>query len=263
MDANLIDKCISSIQKASKIIVLTGAGISTSAGIPDFRSPETGLYHNLQKYHLPYPEAIFDIDYFIYHPEPFFELIRELRPGHYQPTPAHRFIRLLEEEGKLLRTYTQNIDGLERAAHIEKFIECHGTFQTATCLSCRKKYTLSAIETAIQNQEIPRCPCHPDSIIKPDVVFFGESLPMLFHTSIPLDFPQCDLLLVMGTSLTVYPVAGLIDEVLSTIPIFFLNNTPPPPSFNNRLQVILGHCDQLCMEIAAKAFGRKLTDTDR
>jgi len=108
-----IKEISSIIQKVHNIIILTGAGISTSAGIPDFRSPKTGLYANLQKYNLPYPEAIFDINYFKQNPKPFFELAKELFTGNYQPTSTHRFIRLLEEEGKLLRNYTQNIDGLE------------------------------------------------------------------------------------------------------------------------------------------------------
>ncbi|KAF3848061.1 hypothetical protein F7725_021089 [Dissostichus mawsoni] len=86
---------------------MVGAGISTSAGIPDFRSPGTGLYANLQKYNLPYPEAIFQIDYFKKHPEPFFALARELYPGQFKPTICHYFMKLLKDKGHLRRCYSQ------------------------------------------------------------------------------------------------------------------------------------------------------------
>jgi NAD-dependent deacetylase sirtuin 2 len=123
-------------EKCQNIIVMTGAGISTSAGIPDFRTPGTGLYDNLQKYQLPYPEAIFDISYFMRKPEPFFELSRELFPGLYKPTPCHHFIKLLQDQNVLLRNYTQNIDMLERLAKVEDrfLVEAHGSFHKARCV---------------------------------------------------------------------------------------------------------------------------------
>ncbi|KAJ8298618.1 hypothetical protein KUTeg_022678 [Tegillarca granosa] len=97
------------------VVVVAGAGISTPSGIPDFRSPGTGLYDNLQQYRIPYPEAIFDIDYFHQNPRPFFTLAKELYPtGKYRPNYIHYFVRLLHDKGLLLRMYTQNIDGLER-----------------------------------------------------------------------------------------------------------------------------------------------------
>jgi hypothetical protein len=98
----------------SRIIVVAGAGLSVAAGIPDFRTPGTGLYDNLQKYNLPYPEAVFDLDFFAKHPQPFVQLARELWPGLvFRPTLTHSFLTLLHQKGLLLRCYTQNIDGLE------------------------------------------------------------------------------------------------------------------------------------------------------
>lgn len=115
-----------------------------AAGIPDFRSPGSGLYHNLQKYKLPHPQAIFELDFFIENPKPFFELAKELFPGSFKPTISHYFIRLLLEKKILLRHYSQNIDTLERVAGIpeDRIVEAHGTFYTGHCLKCRKEYSL-------------------------------------------------------------------------------------------------------------------------
>ena len=118
--------------KAKKICLMTGAGISVSAGIPDFRTPGTGLYDNLKKYDLPKPEAIFDIEFFREDPTPFYDLARDLLPSNYHPTPMHHFIRLLQDKGLLLRCYTQNIDTLERQAGVksEYLIEAHANTNT-------------------------------------------------------------------------------------------------------------------------------------
>ncbi|XP_063566902.1 NAD-dependent protein deacetylase sirtuin-3, mitochondrial isoform X11 [Gorilla gorilla gorilla] len=97
-----------------RVVVMVGAGISTPSGIPDFRSPGSGLYSNLQQYDLPYPEAIFELPFFFHNPKPFFTLAKELYPGNYKPNVTHYFLRLLHDKGLLLRLYTQNIDGLER-----------------------------------------------------------------------------------------------------------------------------------------------------
>lgn len=100
------------------VVVMAGAGVSVSSGIPDFRSPGTGLYDNLQEYGLPYPEAVFDVGYFPSNPWPFYRLCRELWPGNFEPTPAHWFVRALDDRGVLLRCYTQNIDSLEALAGV-------------------------------------------------------------------------------------------------------------------------------------------------
>lgn len=162
----------------------------------------------------------------------------------------------MEEEGKLIRNYTQNIDGLEKAANIQKVVNCHGTFQTATCLSCGKKYELDDIKEEIRAGRVPYCNCHPKSIIKPDVVFFGEAMPAIFFDSARLDFPIADLLLIMGTSLNVYPVAGLVEAVEPDCPIILINKTPPPPT--KKMELLLGNCDEICTELARLAFKRAL-----
>ncbi|XP_058813876.1 NAD-dependent protein deacetylase Sirt2-like [Topomyia yanbarensis] len=196
-----------------KIVTMVGAGISTSAGIPDFRSPDTGLYNNLWKYNLPYPQAIFELEYFYQNPKPFFQLAKELYPGTFKPTPSHYFVKLLEQKGLLIRHYTQNIDTLERIAGIneDKIVEAHGTFFTNHCLQCKAAYSLEFVKEKIFADEIPTCSC--GGVIKPDIVFFGEGLPERFHVLPHKDFAECDLLIIMGTSLTVQPFASLVEYV--------------------------------------------------
>ncbi|XP_072130606.1 NAD-dependent protein deacetylase sirtuin-2 isoform X1 [Mobula birostris] len=213
-------------KKCENIICMVGAGISTSAGIPDFRSPGTGLYHNLQKYNLPYPEAIFEMGYFKQNPEPFFALAKELYPGQFKPTLSHYFIRMLRDKGLLLRCYTQNIDTLERVVGLkeEDLIEAHGTFFTSHCTNsaCRKQYNLDWMKTQIFTKPSPKCE-ECDSVVKPDIVFFGESLPHRFFATMDSDFPKCDLLIVLGTSLQVQPFASLINRVSKSTPRLLIN----------------------------------------
>jgi NAD+-dependent protein deacetylase sirtuin 2 len=198
----------------TNIVTMVGAGISTSAGIPDFRSPTSGLYSNLQKYNLPYPEAIFEVDYFRENPQPFFQLAKELYPGSFKPTPSHYFVKLLQDKGLLIRHYTQNIDTLERIAGIkeDKLVEAHGSFATNHCLDCQESYTSEWVKEEIFKDNVPTCK-NCNGIVKPDIVFFGENLPERFHVLPHRDFKQCDLLIIMGTSLQVQPFASLIDYV--------------------------------------------------
>ncbi|XP_055519583.1 NAD-dependent protein deacetylase sirtuin-2 isoform X2 [Leucoraja erinacea] len=213
-------------KKCDKIICMVGAGISTSAGIPDFRSPGTGLYHNLQKYDLPYPESIFEMGFFKQNPEPFFALAKELYPGQFKPTVCHYFIRMLRDKGLLLRCYTQNIDTLERVVGLkdEDLIEAHGTFYTSHCTNstCRKQYNLDWMKTQIFTKPLPKCELC-DSVVKPDIVFFGESLPPRFFATMESDFPACDLLIILGTSLQVQPFASLVNRVSKSTPRLFIN----------------------------------------
>lgn len=183
--------------KAKKICFCTGAGISVSAGIPDFRTKGTGLYDNLQKYDLPTPESIFDYSYFCDDPTPFYDLSRDLLPSNFKPTPVHYFIKLMENKGLLLRCYTQNIDTLEQQAGVsaERVIEAHGSFATATCTKCNAKYSQEYYRDRVVNctdgvtnangEKIPWCRCISEITeeesgevkqckgnIKPDIVFF-------------------------------------------------------------------------------------------
>ncbi|KAI0237180.1 NAD-dependent protein deacetylase sirtuin-2 [Lamellibrachia satsuma] len=212
--------------QCKKIVVMAGAGISTSAGIPDFRSPGTGLYDNLQKYNLPEPTAIFNINFFEKNPEPFFLLAKELWPGIFKPTPSHYFVRLLAEKGLLCRHFTQNIDSLERTAGVEeaKLTEAHGTFHTSHCLRCRKEFSQDWIKEKIFGEGIPHCSdAKCGGLVKPDIVFFGEALPKTYFQAVNEDIPQCDMLIIMGTSLVVQPFASLTNQVPKTTPRLYIN----------------------------------------
>ncbi|XP_074740858.1 NAD-dependent protein deacetylase sirtuin-3, mitochondrial isoform X1 [Strix uralensis] len=210
-------------QECRRVVVMAGAGISTPSGIPDFRSPGSGLYSNLEQYDIPYPEAIFELMYFCVNPKPFFTLAKELYPGNYRPNYAHYFLRLLHDKGLLLRLYTQNIDGLERAAGIppDKLVEAHGTFATATCTVCRRKFPGEDLRGDVMADRVPRCPVCT-GVIKPDIVFFGEELPQRFFLHMT-DFPTADLLFVIGTSLEVEPFASLAGAVRSPVPRVLIN----------------------------------------
>lgn len=216
----------------TKVIVMCGAGISTSAGIPDFRSPSTGLYFKLKKYNLPYPEAIFTYSQFQKDPEPFYHLVRDLFPSELVATTTHKFFTLLHQKSILQRIYTQNIDALEHIAGVpeEKIIEAHGTFHRSYCTKCKANYDLKWLKSRvfeIENEvNVPRCESC-DGVVRPDIVFFGESLPRRYFENIKRDFQECDLLLVLGTSLTVMPFANLITESQSHVPRVYINLSSP------------------------------------
>ena len=196
--------------EVSNILVLSGAGVSCSAGIPDFRTPGTGLYDNLAKYNLPYPEAVFDINFYRRNSGPFVSLASEIWPGlRHSPTLTHSFVKLLDDKGLLLRNYTQNIDGLEILAGVseERIVECHGHFRTASCVNCFSPHDGTRTkEEIVQNKRAPKCR-RCKGPVKPDIVFFGEGLPDRFGKLLRQDLEIADLIIVMGTSLTVAPVS--------------------------------------------------------
>ena len=126
--------------KYKNIMVMTGAGISVSAGIPDFRSPDTGVYANLSEYHLPRPESIFDISFFREKPHAFYKFMANFDLSQHECTPTHHFIKLLDDKGLLFKCMTQNIDNLEEKSGIrmEKVLQAHGSNRGAHCATCRK-----------------------------------------------------------------------------------------------------------------------------
>nr|CAH8874940.1 unnamed protein product [Trichobilharzia regenti] len=303
---NSLDNVLALLATSTSILVITGAGISVSCGIPDFRSRD-GIYARLARDFpdLSSPQAMFDMAYFTKNPVPFFKFAKELFPGQFTPSITHRLIALLESKGKLLRNYTQNIDTLEQAAGITRLIQCHGSFATATCTTCKLKVSCDSIKDAVFAQSIPRCtncwppksitpePSHEvnDSesttnssnlsavdensnsnytphdaaskvssakdeesrrkasygVLKPDIVFFGEGLSSEFHDSLAYDVKETDLVLVMGSSLKVRPVAHIPNAVPSEIPQILINREPLS---NHDFDVeLLGDCDVIVSEL--------------
>ncbi|AFR96356.2 NAD-dependent histone deacetylase SIR2 [Cryptococcus neoformans C23] len=226
--------------KAKDVVFLLGAGISTSAGIPDFRSPSTGLYHNLQALELPFPEAVFELGFFQRRPEPFWTLAKEIYPGRHFPTPTHYLLQLFNRHNLLKRVFTQNIDTLETLAGLPPhlIVEAHGSFATAHCLKCRREVDREEVlKAGVRRGEVVRCDATLKTmgkgkkcggLVKPDIVFFGEGLPDRFFKLAP-ELRKCDLLIIIGTSLQVQPFASLVDYVPSTCPRLLINREAVGP----------------------------------
>lgn len=194
--------CAELIRGSHAIVALTGAGISTTAGIPDFRGPQ-GLYVT-RRYD---PDATFDIGAFHADPAPFFEFTRdflELLDG-IEPTFTHRFLAGLESQGRLMGVVTQNIDFLHQRAGSRRVVAFHGGYWESHCLGCGRAFELSRMRELVREVEVPRCSC--GGVIKPDVVFFGEPVQGIEEAMTLV--ARSDLLLVLGSSLTVYPAAFL------------------------------------------------------
>lgn len=187
---------------AKHIVFFGGAGVSTESGIKDFRSQD-GLYS--QKYDVP-PETILSHTYFMQHTENFFKFYRDkMLCLSAKPNAAHYALTRLEEKGKLCGVVTQNIDGLHTAAGTKNVFELHGSVHRNYCMKCGKSYTA---EFMLKSEGIPRCEC--GGIIKPDVVLYEE--PLCDETvNGAVNAIRCaDVMIVAGTSLTVYPAAGLL-----------------------------------------------------
>lgn len=199
---NPVDQLQRWVTESRKTVFFGGAGVSTESGIPDFRGTG-GLYH--QKYPYP-PETILSHDFFFRHMDAFFEFYREkMLVLHVQPNKAHQKLAEMEHAGLLAAVITQNIDGLHQKAGSRNVLELHGSIHRNHCLSCGKSF--SAEEIAAR-PGIPHCPC--GGVIKPDVVLYQESLDEAVLENSVRVIEQADLLIVGGTSLSVYPAAGLI-----------------------------------------------------
>lgn len=192
------------VREAKRIVFFGGAGVSTESGIPDFRGVD-GLYH--LKYDYP-PETILSHEFFMRRTEDFYRFYRDkMLISGAQPNPAHLKLAQWEKEGKLLAVVTQNIDGLHQAAGSKKVYELHGSTLRNYCMKCKKFHDAEYIRNS---QGVPRCEC--GGVIKPDVVLYNESLEANCITGALNAIANADLLIIGGTSLSVYPAAGLIDD---------------------------------------------------
>jgi len=281
-----IDHAVDLLKKAKNVVVLTGAGISTSLNIPDFRS-DGGFYSKLSSsIGITTPEEFFSLDFFTRNSESFWDNVKPLLPkyakgknGGYENvisnvtkshndvavpkfSKTHAFLALLQAEDKLLTDYTQNIDGLEFASGVnaKKIIQCHGSWDTATCLTCKKTISAKKYLPIVFEEGYPRCKCvgtdlpkgrtlvkkkakkrkraiyegdsdhdsddgtkMPKGLFKPDITFFGEPIPEYYVPRLEEDKVKADLLLIMGTSLKVRPVKTMLVDFPPDIPQIWIN----------------------------------------
>jgi NAD-dependent histone deacetylase SIR2 len=207
---------------------------------------------------------------------------RQIYPSNFTPSPCHRFIKLVENNGQLLRNYTQNIDTLETAVGVRNVLQCHGSFATASCLECRIRVPGNVIEQEIMQGEVPLCkncvdsgngsrkapksvpkrrrkldsddeeddPLFPPWVMKPDITFFGEKLTDSFEKCLEEDREQADLLLIIGTSLKVAPVSDIITHMPHSVPQILINKTPV--THVNPDIILLGDADNIIEHLCDK-----------
>lgn len=205
------------VEESDNIVFFGGAGVSTESGIPDFRSTD-GLYS--KQYDFP-PETILSHTFFRRKPEEFFRFYRDkMLALDAKPNAAHLKLAQWEKEGRLKAVITQNIDGLHQAAGSKKVLELHGSVLRNYCEKCHTFYDVHAVA---DSKGVPRCSC--GGIIKPDVVLYEESLDMAVMEEAIAFIRQADVLIVGGTSLVVYPAAGLIDYYQGN-KLVLVNKTP-------------------------------------
>ncbi len=211
------------VRKAKRAVVLTGAGISTPSGIPDFRSEGTGLWSRDE------PLEVASLTTFRTVPERFFEWFRPLAGQIFyaKPNAAHMALAQLEEAGHVKTIITQNIDALHQKAGSKCVVETHGTMRTLTCTNCYRIFEAELyLQPFINEGKIPTC-LQCNGILKPDVILFGEQLPHAAWVQAQRAARQCDLMLVAGSSLEVLPVAGLPMQALDRgAHLIIVNNTP-------------------------------------
>ena len=198
------------IRESASTVVLTGAGVSVPSGIPDFRTPGTGLWENVD------PMEVAHIDAFHADPARFWRYYRprfhEL--GAKEPNPAHRALAELEERGLVEAVITQNIDRLHRAAGSKRVIEVHGSIETSSCTACGESFGIDEVDALFTQDGIAQCGgC--EGKVKPDVVLFGELLPEQAMAEATALCEDAELILCVGSSLEVYPVAGLPSTALN------------------------------------------------
>ncbi|MCB2180044.1 NAD-dependent deacylase [bacterium] len=207
----LVEKAAALLKSAKYVVALTGAGISTPSGIPDFRSSVTGLWNKVD------PLEVASLNTFRVHPETFFKWFRpftqQILEAH--PNPAHLALAQLESENIVHSVITQNIDGLHQKAGTHHVLEVHGTVNTVTCGSCYTKFSSTeCIKSFEKRGLIPVCPkC--GGTLKPDAILFGEQLPQIIWQRVLTEIHQSDLMLVVGSSLEVFPVAKLPYNIVS------------------------------------------------
>jgi NAD-dependent deacetylase len=238
------------VRKAKRAVALTGAGISTPSGIPDFRSEGTGLWSRDE------PLEVASLSTFPYCPRTFLRMVPPAggQIFYANANAAHKALAQLEEAGHMQTIITQNIDALHQKAGSTCVVETHGTMRTLTCTSCYKSFEAEPhLKSFIDDGKIPFC-SHCKGILKPDVILFGEQLPHSAWIQAQRAARQCDLMLVAGSSLEVLPVAGLPMQALDRgAHLIVVNNTPTYVNVRADV-VILDDVASVLPEIAKRAL---------
>jgi NAD-dependent deacetylase len=218
-----IDYAVDLISKSRHAIVLTGAGLSTPSGIPDFRSAGSGLWSRDE------PLEVASLQTFRTQPETFFKWFRPLAAKIFfaQPNAAHFALAELEARGRLQAVLTQNIDMLHYKAGSKRIFELHGTLRTLSCTQCYRRFAAeTCLGDFIENGSLPHCP-ECGALLKPDVILFGEQLPQQVLFEAQREARACDLVMVIGSSLEVLPVAGLPMQAIDRgAHLIIINNSP-------------------------------------
>ncbi len=216
----MIEQLKQKIEASANIVFFGGAGVSTESGIPDFRS-ESGLYAAMKRYYAR-PEELLSHSFFIRHPDVFFDYYREnLVHTSAKPNAAHKALARLEAAGKLKAVVTQNIDGLHQAAGNKNVLELHGSVWRNYCADCKKRHTL---EFVMEAKGVPRCEC--GGIVRPDVVLYEEALDTALMARAHAAISAAELVIAGGTSLSVYPAAGLLANFAGELVL--INKTATP-----------------------------------
>ena len=229
----LIAQAAHMLRHATHAIAMTGAGISTPSGIPDFRSPDSGLWSQVN------PFEVASLLAFRLHPQNFYAWIRPLASlvWRAEPNPAHCALSRLERAGLITSIVTQNFDGLHQKAGSQRVYEVHGHIREATCIRCYQVTpTDGLMEEFLDRGQVPHCPC--GGVLKPNVILFGEQLPLPTFTAARQEAQACDLMLVAGSSLEVEPVADLPLVALGHGAHLIIVNDQPT-HLDNRADVVI------------------------
>lgn len=235
------------LRQASRAYAFTGAGVSTESGIPDFRTPGTGLWSNPELLSLATGDALKQ------DPERFYSTFMPqwLRYRRAEPNPAHKALAELEEKGRLSGVVTQNIDGLHRKAGSRVVFEVHGHLRHLVCSDCRETADFGVAAEALEQGRLPPL-CRCGGVLRPDVVLFGEAMAPDFNAAMSQLNQGCNVMLVVGSSLRVFPAASLVGFADS----FIIVNREPTPFDNRAAVVIHGDAGDVVPRVAALVLSR-------
>jgi NAD-dependent deacetylase len=241
-------EAISILKSAGRVVALTGAGVSTPSGIPDFRSPGSGLWERDD------PAVVASLSSFRRDPQPFFDWIRPLvqKAEAARPNPAHECLVALETASRLDWVVTQNIDGLHSRAGSRRVLEIHGSLETATCQRCGARADGLAALARVE-PPVPRCEC--GGVLKPDIVFFEEALPRGVFETARRAAVACDLMIVAGSSLEVMPVGYLPIIAVETGARLVIVNRDPTALDAEADVLLRGDVVDLLPQLASAALG--------